>query len=503
MNLSDTIIAIASPPGRAPRGIVRISGVDTFALLALLVSPSPLGIGLRGEGIQFPSPVGRGVRDEGGLCNGSAQQARAVIKARLSIPSNNSSNLNLPVLLLTFPAPHSYTGEHAAELQLPGNPHLLERVVNHMLRSAREAQFPARLAEPGEFTARAFFNGRISLTQAEGVAATISAVSDAQLRAAATLRSGGLGDMARRLADRLADALALVEAGIDFTDEEDVVAIPPRELHARLAELRDDLARQLDHAVGFEQLQAIPWVVIAGPPNAGKSTLFNALLGRERAVVSDIAGTTRDVLAEPLHVATAHGDAEIMLVDLAGLDDADPSVLNRRMQQRARDAIDRAELILHCEAVDAPSETSRRPLAVSRGEPTIVLCTKADVHPRNVDRGRSDHRSRSLHVSAITGEGLAELRGAIAARLADRAVSLAADAMALHPRHQAAMAAALAHLNGALATLEPAVGERSLRDAELIASSMRNALDELSILAGDISPDDVLGRIFASFCVGK
>ena len=264
----------------------------------------------------------------------------------------------MPVLLLAFPAPRSYTGQAAVELSLPGNPVLLERIVDELIESARGRGIDARRAEPGEFTARAFLSGRLSLTQAEGVAATIAARSDADLSAARLLSSGDMGTLARRLADDVAAALALVEADIDFTDQEDVVAIAPADLLERLDPVERAIDDQLSRAVGREHLDAIPWVVLTGAPNAGKSTLFNALLGHERAVVSSEAGTTRDVLTEPLALAgprPGHGTRpEVMLVDLAGRDPSyDP--LNRQMQEHARAAIERAELILHCAPIGEPT----------------------------------------------------------------------------------------------------------------------------------------------------
>ena len=392
----------------------------------------------------------------------------------------------LAVLVLCFRGPRSYTGEDALELQLPGNPVLLERVVDALIGAGRGAGLDVRRAEPGEFTARAFLNGRLSLTEAEGVAATIAARSDAELRAAGLLTGGALGALATALAEALAQALALVEAGIDFTDQEDVVTIAPDELARKLASLQERIETHLARAVGTEQLEAIPWVVLSGQPNAGKSTLFNALLGRRRAVVSATAGTTRDVLAEPLRIETAQGPAEVMLVDLAGADDQMNAPWERLARQAAVEARRRAELIVHCVPVDAPTDAPAPPAA-------LVVPTKADLDPHAAPEA----------VSARTGHGLEALRRQIAQRLAARTVSLAADALALRPRHETLLRSAAAHLAEARALVGPARGARALDQPELVAAALRLALDDLGQLAGRITPDDVLGRIFASFCIGK
>jgi tRNA modification GTPase len=483
--LSSTIIAIASPPGRSARGIIRITGAHAFEWVRPHLEAASDEQGRR------PSE-----EDAGG-----ATKRRGPHRARLTL----SAFRRFPVSAFLFPAPRSYTGEDSIELQVPGNPALLNRIIDALIASGRSRELDVRRAEPGEFTARAYFNGRLSLTQAEGVAATIAAQSDAELRAAQLLTSGRLGTVAHQLADALASALALVEAGIDFTDQDDVVAIAPRDLWVRLTTLYDAIRSQLDHAVGSEQLQAIPWVVLVGEPNAGKSALFNVLLGRERAVVSPTAGTTRDVLAEPLTIQTDHAAAEVMLVDLAGLDEADESSMNRLMQVAAREAIDRAELSLRCVPIDQPA-----PIEVSTHE--LLVRTKTDlIDPtpklRQSEIGsEGDNRATprvEITVSAHTGHGLDQLRAAIAARLSTRAVSLAADALALRPRHEAAFRAALAHLSEATALVEAVRDTHNLPNPELIASTMRAALDDLSSLAGDITPDDILGRVFATFCVGK
>jgi len=458
---SDTIVAVASPPGRSLRAIVRLSGDAVPAICAALLTAPDGGV----------LPYERGMRP-----------------ARLKLDDTRS----VPVLALFAPGPHSYTGQHTAEWQLPGNPALLDRVIARVLEANADDQ-PVRRAGPGEFTARAYFNGRLSLTEAEGVAATIGAVSDAELRAASMLKTGGLGRFAHERAESLAQLLALVEAGIDFTDQEDVVPITPGELFERLRDLADDLRRQAHQAVGMEQLQAVPWVVLTGRTNAGKSTLFNALLARERAVVSDIAGTTRDVLVEPMTIETDSGEAEIMLVDLAGADDA-LTPMNERMQSAAAEAMRRAELSIRCIPAGEPL-----PDEAAATDPRVLLVrTKADQ-----SQAETTHAEHEIPVSAVSGAGLPALRAAIAQQMRDRAVSLSADAIVLSARHDAALRTALAAIEQAMLLVDPQQDAHQLGDAELIAASMREALDRLGELAGEITPDDVLGRVFATFCVGK
>jgi tRNA modification GTPase len=436
---NDTIAAISSTVAPSQRIIIRLSGPDSHAVARKL------------SGVLDFAPA-------------SAQQVFLEF-----------NNLRCPAWIYAFGNPASYTGEDSIEFHLPGSTVLAKMLLDELYRHG------ARPAEAGEFTARAFFNGKIGLTQAEGVAATIAAGNEAELNAARQLLAGELARRLLPITESLAQTLALIEVGIDFSEEE-VTFLASEEVAARIQDADSALDHLLDESTRFEQLTHEPKIVFAGRPNAGKSSLINALTKQPRAIVSDVAGTTRDVLTAILDLP--HG--RVLLSDVAGLEISEPrddvqGQIDRSMQQRAQGAIESADhVVLVCDCTD------ERPALNLSVKPAFIVLTKSDLKVPDVHAG--------LRVSSFTGAGLDQLRDALDQLAFGR--NPTGSTLALNRRH-------LLAINNARDSLTRA-GERVIENApELVAMDLRDVLDSLGSIVGQVTPDDVLGRIFSAFCIGK
>ncbi|MCA9303647.1 MAG: 50S ribosome-binding GTPase [Phycisphaerales bacterium] len=447
MPTGGTIAAICTAPGAGVRAMVRVSGPDARACAHELCG--------------WESPT------------------RSVRTVRFSL-----AGAELPMMGIWYDRGKSYTGEDTLELAFVGNPIVARRVLDACCTIDG-----VRQAEPGEFSARAYLNGRLTLQQAEGIALRIAAQHDDALKAAAELLDGSHGRTCLRWSDELAGLLALVEAGVDFTDQEDVVPIAPSELAERLKMLLDELENHLGSKGGQLVRTDLPTVVLVGEPNAGKSTLMNALLGVNRVMVSERAGTTRDAISEKLDLSRDFPGADaVMLTDLAGLGDRAIDAIDAEAQTLARERISKADAIVWCDPSGCFDQASMK---LPVGKPTIRVRTKSDL-PGMQSRGAD------LSVCALESGNLAPLRRAIADAASARTGTGVGSFV---PRYRRAMREAAEGIGEAIQSLDADASFIAL--PELVASSMRSALDALGELTGEVTPDDVLGRVFSGFCVGK
>jgi tRNA modification GTPase len=453
---TDTIAAIATPPGEGGIGIVRVSGSAAFPIAERL---------FRRRGGSKP-----------------LQSHRAYFGVIVDPAAGETLDR---ALLLPFRAPRSYTGEDVAEFHCHGSPYLLRRVLELVWREG------ARPAEPGEFTLRAFLNGKLDLAQAEAVADLIRARSEAQLRSALALHEGRLSQQVHALSDDLLRLLATVEAHIDFSEE--LGELDPHTLIPDLQSLLQRLDALLQGARAGRILREGARVAIVGRPNVGKSSLLNALLGEERAITTEIPGTTRDTLEESLIV----GGAPIVILDTAGLRES-ADVVEQMGVERARRAAERADLILFVYDLTAPDWDADRALlqTLPADTPKLLVGNKVDTaRPEQVQRAQSIF-SNTVLISALTGAGLEMLQEAILTALEVQRIGEETPTLT-HQRHIQAVA-------DAKRTLEQT--REALRQGyppDLIAVDLRTAWLALGAITGETADETLVQRIFRDFCIGK
>ncbi|HEU0204344.1 MAG TPA: tRNA uridine-5-carboxymethylaminomethyl(34) synthesis GTPase MnmE, partial [Burkholderiaceae bacterium] len=396
-------------------------------------------------------------------------------------------------LALFFPAPHSYTGENVLELHGHGGPVVLNLLLARCLEAGRAIGL--RVAEPGEFTRRAFLNERLDLAQAEAVADLIDAATEAAARSATRSLEGEFSRAVTALADGLVELRTLVEATLDFPDEE-IDFLQAADAHGKLAALRARLDEVLARARQGALLRAGLAVVLVGSPNVGKSSLLNALAGADVAIVTAQPGTTRDRVESRIQIA----GIPLNIIDTAGVRETTDEV-ERIGIERTLAAVERADVVLHIVDVTQPAGDeavlARIRARLPRGAALFTVFNKIDLTAMAPHREEGDAGAH-IHLSAKTGAGIDTLRAALlqAAGWADAATG--ETVFLARERHLQALYAASAHLDAALE--HAALGNRAL---ELLAEELRLAADRLGTITGAVSADDLLGRIFSRFCIGK
>ncbi len=458
----DPIAAIATAPGRGGIGVVRISGADLAPVI---------------EGVLGAERARRLAPRHATYAPFLDAQGRAIDEG----------------IALLFPAPHSYTGETVLELQGHGGPVVLQMLLARCLEAGRAIDL--RLAAPGEFTRRAFLNDRLDLAQAEAVADLIDASTEAAARSANRSLAGEFSQRIHALVEALLELRTLVEATLDFPEEE-IDFLQAADARGRLAAIRAQLDEVLARAKQGAVLRHGLNVVLVGAPNVGKSSLLNALAGEEVAIVTPVAGTTRDRIVQPVAV---HGIA-LNVIDTAGLRPTDDPV-ERIGIERTLAEVGRADVVLHLVDAAAPAadadaleEVSRH---AGRGVPLLTVVNK-------IDLGGEAPRAEGncIWLSAKTGAGLDGLRHGLLDVAGWTAATSGENVFLARERHLQALARAQEHLSAAAACADAEHGYGNAQ-LDLFAEELRLAGKRLGEITGEVAADDLLGRIFSRFCIGK
>jgi tRNA modification GTPase len=451
----ETIIAIATPAGRGALSVVRLSG---------------------------PQAARAVLRRLKGLSGGLP--ARRPVLARLESPDGRPID---QVLVTLFPAPASYTGEDVVEISAHGSPPVVRKIMRTLLGDE------VRLARPGEFTLRAFLNGKMDLAQAEAVRDLIQSQTGFQARLAAEQLEGALSQVLRPLKEELVEVICQLETRLEFV-EEDVAPAAAGELARRLRHVRERLGElEGSYRTGKVVREGVT-IALVGRPNVGKSSLFNRLLQEDRAIVTEIPGTTRDALTESISLE----GIPARLVDTAGIRPGGDRLESLGVE-RSLDYLKKADLSLFIlDGSEAFGEGDAGVWEVLRGCPFLLVCNKRDrgIRVRLPARLRREARGR-VEISALRGTGLGKLRAELVRAVAPERERAGETAIITQLRHRDCLARTTAALEAALAALEEGLSE------EFPLYDLRRALGALGEITGETSVEELLGRIFSTFCIGK
>jgi tRNA modification GTPase len=451
VNLDDTIVAIATPPGRGGIGVVRLSGPEARAIASAMLR-----------------------------LKHDMQPGRAVFAELLDV--NTGERLDEAVVTW-FAKPHSYTTDDVVEISSHGSPVVLRHIVEMSLARG------ARMAEPGEFTMRAFLNGRLDLTQAEAVRDLIESQTLYQSKVAAQQLEGALSRRLQPIKKKLVDLIAVMEAGIDFA-EDDVSVLPGDQILARIAAVQEPLEKLKASFTYGKVVHEGFTLAIVGRPNVGKSSLFNCLIERERAIVTATPGTTRDLVTETVAI----GGIPVKLIDTAGIREAadEAESIGIRKSYEAQAEADMVLVVL--DSSRALSSEDHDLLRPTEGRRALVAANKADLAAGLAPQFNG---LKVLKTSAVTGEGIEQLRSEILAAVAGDQGSEQETGFLTNIRHQRLVEESLIGLDAARQAVQGKIPH------EMIMMDLYGALRPLDAITGETTANDILNLIFSSFCIGK